>query len=44
MTPLFTDIEGATMAKNGCLCWGQAWRVFGFATITEAEHGGPAGT
>ena len=44
MAPLITDIERAVMARNGSLCWGQALRVFGVATITEAEHGGSAST
>jgi hypothetical protein len=44
MTPLITDIEGATMAKSGCLSSGQARRVFGLATITEAEHNKPVST
>jgi hypothetical protein len=43
MAPLITAIERATMARNCRLCWGQARRVFGLATITEAEHDEPAG-
>jgi len=44
MAPLITDIERATMARNGSLCWGQAQHVFGLATITKGEHDGSAGT
>ncbi len=44
IAPLITDIERATMARNGSLYWGQALRAFGVATITEAEHDGSAST